>query len=1157
MMASRRCRLSKAMGARLIPMYERLLDKYWVFFEGLPEPVFYGRFYPMGRKEGLYRQQLWDDFHYARGLKMDKPTDDNDYSVWRDSYEQDLRDLLNNVYSSTRGMRRGVVVIPSSTNGVVNRVTGMVRSVLSSNRGVYSDLTYHVTRIRSKQKAHAGGGRSYDGSFDTIGVAEGARIEQLDVILVIDDILTSGMSFRAMDDKLRAEGFKGTIVNFAFLRTLPSECATLLMQHRELDAESEGFTSPSKAQYENHPIDALILDLDQTLLDDHLRIIEYEGWLNSSERGAGIMPYLPYAGVRDMTELCIPYAIVSNRPERQLARLMMEPPLSSVLYPHLDAESFSGKDGRSHLQNLSRGYAAAPGNSWRDPIVPRNVFSFPVDESNGFKLRYYKPSPRGVTNAAGYIRDTFLGGQDDARIVGLGNTHEDMVAYREAGIESVLALWGVPQGMRSHARHKWGADHAFDSFAAFNDWVKSTRRYHEMARKVEWSNPELARRCYELAIRCGDNTGDSAFRLARMVREVDPPRATQLYEIAVATGNVLAANDLGVLILSDDPARAASLFEWAIAAGEERYATRNLALLIGSEDPTRAVTLLKRAAQAGNSRGLARDLTPLVRNGCEDAADLYEELIIATDERLANNLADLLRQRDAKKAMRLYERAIDAGDEFHATYNLGTMLMNDEPGRAKELFERALSAGNVRQAANALGVMIAGEDANRARDLFLQAIAAGDIFYATVHLAHLIREEDSEWALELLEMSVRAGRKDDGLGIEILWHVRKNNTKAISLYHIALISKDERKANDLAEHIKSFAPKWAEKLYQRAINAGDERYATCNLGTLVMNENPMRAEALFRRAIAAGDELRATNNLAIIVAHRDLGEALSLLERSIDAGSDAYAPCNLAHLLIPTDQERATSLYEQSAAHGELEAQLGLAYLLREEYPTRSQELLSLALRADNKDSAVKFMLKFTGCANVDRALDVALFLLANGFDAAEETILSSALGTTYDDENGTVLIGKSPKGSKALRWKVIGLDRDGILLLCDEAVTSMPFCENAPATWKNSAIRSWLNTVFRREWLGDVNDDWLVPHAETGDSVFCLDTTEFESAMSKRADLLPCRDRDSGRPTGWWMRIDENDTMSAPCVMASNEKGWKVALWPLGVRPAVRVSLQ
>ncbi len=55
----------------------------------------------------------------------------------------------------------------------------------------------------------------------------------------------------------------------------------------------------------------------------------------------------------------------------------------------------------------------------------------------------------------------------DARIVGLGNTMEDIVAYRAAGIESALALWDVPDDFKEHARNAWGADRTFGSVAQF------------------------------------------------------------------------------------------------------------------------------------------------------------------------------------------------------------------------------------------------------------------------------------------------------------------------------------------------------------------------------------------------------------------------------------------------------------------------------------------------------------------------------------------------------------------------------------------------------------------------------------------------------------------------------------------------------------------
>ena len=206
------------------------------------------------------------------------------------------------------------------------------------------------------------------------------------------------------------------------------------------------------------------------------------------------------------------------------------------------------------------------------------------------------------------------------------------------------------------------------------------------------------------------------------------------------------------------------------------------------------------------------------------------------------------------------------------------------------------------------------------------------------------------------------------------------------------------------------------------------------MATLIMYDEPARAQALFEEAIAAGDEQYATNGLGILCAKRDLPLSKKLFERSCAAGDLICAPCNLAHLLIEADPERALDLYAQSASYGETEARIGLAYLLRYEGQVRAQELLSKAKKAANRDESVRFLLEFISHASTDAALGVARFLKANGFSVADETILTFALGQAYQPRIGKVELGSHPNDTQKLTWTVVEVDNDGALLLCDEA---------------------------------------------------------------------------------------------------------------------------
>ena len=316
-----------------MPIYEHVLEKYRVLFEGLPEPVFYLHFYPMGDKSGDYGQDLWREFNYGRGLKRDKDKDGIKLREFHDEYERDLRSLLNAVMADSKGMHRGVVVIPSSTKGEINRVTEMTRKVLASNPRAFTDLTHAVIRVQDKEKAHAGGNRSYDKNYDTIDISCESGIENFDIILVLDDILTTGTSFRAMDDRLRDAGFTGAIVNFAFSHTFPSEGAACCWDaERSANNTAKHMKSNGSRQAET-PVEGIIFDLDQTLLDDSTRDDQFERILGSSASSSNKMPYGTYQGVENLIGLQIPFAIVSNRSEWQLARMLRETSACKIIYP--------------------------------------------------------------------------------------------------------------------------------------------------------------------------------------------------------------------------------------------------------------------------------------------------------------------------------------------------------------------------------------------------------------------------------------------------------------------------------------------------------------------------------------------------------------------------------------------------------------------------------------------------------------------------------------------------------------------------------------------------------------------------------------------------------------------------------------------------------
>ena len=529
-------------------MYENMLNNYMIWFEGLTEPVFYKSFYPMGEKD---TEWLWELFNYSQGLKLDKDGDGRKFNAYRQRYIDDLRELFNTVIKDMPSTQRGVVAIPSSKARVVNRVTSLIREVLANNPRPFKDLTQVVYRCADKESAHVDGKRSFQDNIQTIDIKDTSMLNSCKVIVVIDDILTTGKSFNAMNWVLRNKGFEGQIVNFAFARTFPTEGLKAFLNH-EKNFHLEGFSLPDssqrtlpkkietvrygfhftfedggtkisnrcsvtkKAQYRKEltehgtcrivfdpsvqlklddgtlvdfrdlddvrnsmknisyrlPIGAIIFDFDQTLLEDPIRDIEYEKNLGSLRPRKRDMPYRLYDGIKELMGLQIPFAVLSNRPENQLIELFHDRSIAEGVYPERYNLS-NYEDG--HECYLNRIYHTK-GEIRPDKILiqansmPRNVFSFPAEIVDGYYRRYYKPSLRGVNQAINFLFENFNLSEDDARIIGVGNTHDDIIAYNMSGLESCLALWGVPKYLQQYAIDHWGADYAFYTVEEFIEW---------------------------------------------------------------------------------------------------------------------------------------------------------------------------------------------------------------------------------------------------------------------------------------------------------------------------------------------------------------------------------------------------------------------------------------------------------------------------------------------------------------------------------------------------------------------------------------------------------------------------------------------------------------------------------------------------------------
>lgn len=1155
-------------------MFDGLQSNYRVLFEGQPAPIFYKYFYPTGNNHDV----LWGLFNYSRGLKKDKARDYEQYEVysnWGDTsgnstvdlYEFDLRSFLNTVYADTgRTRNAGITAIPSSNANKVNRVTEIIRSVMQHTPGVYADLTYNIYRAKSKDAAHGGGTRSIESNIATLGSRKPYEIRSLDLIIVVDDIVTSGSSFRAMYEFLRRTGFQGQVINFAYARHFPSEVVETYYKY-DHEIEYEAFSEIQELQqdFDNRPtwnnegneILGVIYDLDQTLIEDPIRDIEFEDTLwQSSVYGA--LPYRFYDDVKELMELPVASAIVSNRPMKQLEKLFEYGEVDTTL--------------------------AFP--EWDRIGLLRPVFSFPEEQRGEFTTRFYKPHPDGVARAYYHLENDYdLAG---CRIIGVGNTMEDIIAYKAFGMEAILALWGVPEWLRSTARSSWQADYVFDRVDDFRQWLEARIEkpdYYEMGKQAESHDKQQACAYYDKALQYGINVCGAAFNYARLISSERPSQAKELYQLAIDAGDEYAAtNNLALLIEDDNPDQAITLFERSMAAGNVGKAARNLAILLKEDNPERAIGLLRQAADAGNDGSLAADLKPFIVAGRESAIQLYKDAIVAKDGKKAYDLGCLIYEEEPETAKELFKLAIDAGDERNATYGLAVMLANTDQERSIELYERAIAAGERKNSPNNLANIVKKNDSERAIALYEMAIQAGDDYFAPRNLANMIKAQSPERAIKLFATAAKAGNTA-GLYDDLEPLIRNENEAAIDLCEHEIATRDADKANSLGVLIQSSFPSRAKRLFELALDAGDKRYAASNLANLIENTDPTRAERLYKQSIEAGNDdfaprklgllicdtrteeaeslLRAVyekypksevlNDLGIVVAYRDLTEAKDLLQRAMDEGEDWAAPCNLAHLLLATDSKKARELYEGVLKYDEPEAWCGLAYIHREDDQAKALEYLQKLRNLTNPKALIEFFLDFVALADKKTANEAGLFFADRGYGWIRQKILKQSFGSSYAPWPDMIEYGRALSDNTNLRWHVLQLFEDRVLLLSESILGTMPYVEDATnADWSGSAIRQWLNDEFVRAAFESTEGGADRILRINDDLVTCLTPEEYESFSNDASGNTNTFLRTK---TTWWLKATGNDTMNAPYVRGS-KVNWGFARVKDGIRPALWLKL-
>lgn len=470
-------------------LLDLIIENNGVYFEGLEHPVFYRSLYPTSRANDEMDQKNWNRYWFGQGLKynhLHESSVSKRCECMLEYYETYKEILIKLLIGLPNNLKIGVIAIPSSESGFINITTQIISEVIKElDLPHIVDKTSSLVRETDKEKAHESiGHRSIDSNIDTLKIYGNNLLDE-DVILVVDDIVTTGTSFTAVNLLLQKVRFDGIIINFAYCRSMS------VMGIKSMDAYYPCQTNEIKWSGERK-IEGIIFDFDQTLIDTSNRNSRFESKISKLNNSSFInqkkfvelsnCPYKPYRGIENIIKLGIPFTILSNSSRFRVTVLTQMMQIQSILYPEaviLRTNPNASADIKKKYNHLWKdekihGSRDRLGRAWcYIKEGPKNYIETPSKGlyATNSKKRYSKPHHMGVKEAIQYFMSENNIVSDS--IIGVGNTLEDMIAYNNAGICSILALWGVPKCLKEKAINDWQSDFCFSSVNDFEHFLRS------------------------------------------------------------------------------------------------------------------------------------------------------------------------------------------------------------------------------------------------------------------------------------------------------------------------------------------------------------------------------------------------------------------------------------------------------------------------------------------------------------------------------------------------------------------------------------------------------------------------------------------------------------------------------------------------------------
>lgn len=428
--------------------------------EGVEIPIFYSETYTNDSTMSFNFIRGFDDFYLVKtkynainGSFISDSTNNNTKCRFDFSNDEDKKCLDERILQLKNALKNFIpksnlnicyLAIPTSKKFPIINIPQYICDKIKQ-----TDQDVEFTRIEEKEASHLG--ESRDSKFEDI--VKGLELNdnknknwfnEYDVILLIDDIVTTATSFREINryliDKIGVP--KEKLVNFAFYK------------YQKVDNwEKIKKLSKEKTIIKDSNIDGIIWDFDQTIVDSRKRNKKFEDSIfdlvNRNIQEKCTLEYDVYENLNDVFNYIsdkIPYCITSNRPNF-VNKYLSFPKIHTNIFPQR----------RIDLFNKSFYYYYAE----KDDISKFNCKLLVRKKGE----ECYKPSSDLINKSIELLKEKT--NTPAKRIIGIGNTKNDIIAYKAAGIEAVLVTWGI-----KYYYNDYGADYVFKTPIELLEFIK-------------------------------------------------------------------------------------------------------------------------------------------------------------------------------------------------------------------------------------------------------------------------------------------------------------------------------------------------------------------------------------------------------------------------------------------------------------------------------------------------------------------------------------------------------------------------------------------------------------------------------------------------------------------------------------------------------------